>query len=88
MNVDKLQDIKEQLASVPVSPGVYLWKDAEGNVITSGGRVMALTARAPTIEEAARRAKEAAATVDFDGKYYRRDIADDVLRFAAEQEGK
>ena len=63
-------------------------RDAEGNVITSGGRVMALTAMAPTIEEAARHAKEAAATVDFDGKYYRRDIADDVLRFAAEQEGK
>lgn len=34
--MDKLQDIKEQLASVPVSPGVYLWKDAEGNVIYVG----------------------------------------------------
>lgn len=32
----KLDDIKAQLASVPTLPGVYLWKDAEGNVIYVG----------------------------------------------------
>lgn len=31
-----LETIKEQLASVPASPGVYLWKDAEGKVIYVG----------------------------------------------------
>ncbi len=52
--------------------------DAEGNTVTSGGRVIALTAMADTIEEAASRAKAAAETVTFDGRYYRRDIADDL----------
>lgn len=32
----KLEEIKEQLASVPTEPGVYLWKDAEGAVIYVG----------------------------------------------------
>ena len=31
-----LQEIKEQLNSVPPEPGVYLWKDAEGQVIYVG----------------------------------------------------
>lgn len=31
-----LQEIKEQLNSVPTEPGVYLWKDAEGTVIYVG----------------------------------------------------
>lgn len=34
--MDRLQNIKEQLASVPTLPGVYLWKDAEGSVIYVG----------------------------------------------------
>ena len=52
--------------------------DAEGNTVTSGGRVIALTAMADSIEEAASRAKAAAETVTFNGRYYRRDIADDI----------
>ncbi len=36
MDEDKLQRIKEQLASVPTEPGVYLWKDAHGTVIYVG----------------------------------------------------
>lgn len=31
-----LNEIKKQLAQVPTEPGVYLWKDAEGNVIYVG----------------------------------------------------
>lgn len=46
--------------------------------VTSGGRVMALTAMAETIGIAAERAKYAADTVGFEGKYFRRDIADDL----------
>ena len=30
MNAAKLQEIKNQLSSVPTEPGVYLWKNAEG----------------------------------------------------------
>lgn len=36
MNLTKLQDIKAQLASVPTEPGVYLWKNAQGEVIYVG----------------------------------------------------
>lgn len=36
MNAAKLQEIKNQLASVPTEPGVYLWKNAEGEVIYVG----------------------------------------------------
>ena len=34
--MDPLPTIKEQLASVPQSPGVYLWKDAQGRVLYVG----------------------------------------------------
>jgi excinuclease UvrABC nuclease subunit len=30
MNNEKLEQIKEQLASVPALPGCYLWKDKNG----------------------------------------------------------
>lgn len=33
---EKLQRIKDQLASVPTEPGVYLWKDKHGTVIYVG----------------------------------------------------
>ena len=36
MDQDKLQQIKEQLKSVPAEPGVYLWKDKSGTVIYVG----------------------------------------------------
>ncbi|MGI9190495.1 MAG: phosphoribosylamine--glycine ligase [Chitinophagaceae bacterium] len=46
----------------------------EDNLITSGGRVMALTAMAPTLQEALQRAKAKAEAIQFEGKYFRRDI--------------
>lgn len=36
MDAAKLQEIKTQLASVPTEPGVYLWKNAQGEVIYVG----------------------------------------------------
>ena len=36
MDQDKLEQIKEQLKSVPAEPGVYLWKDKSGTVIYVG----------------------------------------------------
>lgn len=55
-------------------------RNNNNEMVTSGGRVMALTAMAPTVEEAAEQAKYAAGQVKFDGKYFRRDIADDLTR--------
>ena len=48
--------------------------DGEGRLVTSGGRVLGVTATAPTLKEALADAYAAAETVDFDGKYLRHDI--------------
>ncbi len=46
----------------------------DGRLVTAGGRVLAVTAVAPTIEAAGARSREAAAAIEFAGKQYRRDI--------------
>lgn len=53
-------------------------RDADGRIITSGGRVLALTAFGPNIHTAAERAVEAARTVQFDGCHFRSDISKDL----------
>ncbi len=49
-------------------------RTTDGGLVTSGGRVLALTALAPTFAEAQYVGREAAARVQFDGAHYRRDI--------------
>jgi phosphoribosylamine--glycine ligase len=49
--------------------------DAHRGLITAGGRVLAVTATAPTIENALELARGTAAEVSFDGAQWRRDIA-------------
>lgn len=53
-----------------------------GHILTNGGRVLALTAQANSLENAVRRSQEAARTVQFDGKQYRKDIGLDLIRYA------
>jgi phosphoribosylamine--glycine ligase len=49
---------------------------AEGDrIVTAGGRVLGVTARAPSLEVARDRVYRAAALIDFSGKQFRRDIA-------------
>ncbi len=48
--------------------------DAEGNVVTNGGRVLGVTATGATLKEARAKAYEATAWVNFDNKYMRNDI--------------
>jgi len=50
-------------------------RDADGKLRVAGGRVLAVTATAATIAEAARRSRAAAEAVSFEGKQFRRDIA-------------
>ena len=50
-------------------------RDEQGNFVTSGGRVLGVTARAATIEEARRRVYEGMSKIHFDQMYYRKDIA-------------
>ena len=47
----------------------------DGRFVTSGGRVLGVTALAPSLEEAVRRAYSGLQEIQFDGIYYRRDIA-------------
>ncbi|MCS6832354.1 MAG: phosphoribosylamine--glycine ligase, partial [Flammeovirgaceae bacterium] len=53
--------------------------DKENNLVTNGGRVMALTAFGKNIEEALKKSNHAALQVHFDKKYYRKDIGLDLL---------
>ncbi len=53
-----------------------------GHILTNGGRVLALTAQANSLENAIRRSQNAARTVQFDGKQYRKDIGLDLIRYA------
>lgn len=55
-------------------------RDAEGDVVSSGGRVLAVTAYGDDIASAVENAREAAGKVKFDGCYYRRDIGKDLIR--------
>ncbi len=51
----------------------------EEQVLTNGGRVMALTARGSTVSEALAKSREAAEVVQFEDKYFRTDIGLDLL---------
>ena len=63
----------------PTEDGVYVFhagtaRDAEGRLVTAGGRVLAVSAVAPSVELAQSRSLEFAERVRFDGKQYRSDI--------------
>ena len=51
-----------------------------GKVLTSGGRVIAITAVADTIQSALELANVGAAQIEFEGKVFRKDIGMDLLR--------
>jgi phosphoribosylamine--glycine ligase len=65
-------------------PGVEVFHSgssrAGGEVLTAGGRVLGVTAAAPSLEEALRLAYEAMAKIKFEGMYYRRDIGHRALK--------
>lgn len=54
-------------------------RDDNGDIVTNGGRVLALTALADSIPEAAAKAIRGAETVKFSGKQFRRDISKDLV---------
>jgi phosphoribosylamine--glycine ligase/phosphoribosylformylglycinamidine cyclo-ligase len=59
----------------------------DGRCVTSGGRVIAATAAAPTLEEAVARAYAGVDGVEFKGKYNRRDIAHRAIGAAGRSDG-
>ncbi|MFD1824816.1 MULTISPECIES: phosphoribosylamine--glycine ligase [Mumia] len=50
-------------------------RDADGNLVTAGGRVLTVTARGDDLADARRRAYEAVDLIHIDGGFSRRDIA-------------
>jgi phosphoribosylamine--glycine ligase len=60
-------------------PGVTVYHagtaiDTNGQLVTAGGRVLDVTAVAPTFDEARRQAYAACDLIDFEGKTFRTDI--------------
>jgi phosphoribosylamine--glycine ligase len=63
----------------PVEDGVYVFhagtaRNADGELVTAGGRVLAVSAVAPSVELAQARSMEYVERVRFEGKQYRPDI--------------
>jgi phosphoribosylamine--glycine ligase len=54
--------------------------DAEGRLITAGGRVLGVTAKGDSLRQAAERAYAAVAQIHFDGMQFRRDIGHRALK--------
>jgi phosphoribosylamine--glycine ligase len=54
-----------------------------GDVVTNGGRVFAVTSFGKTIEEAVAKSFATAETISYDGKYYRSDIGYDLINWKA-----
>ena len=54
-------------------------KGQNGKLVTSGGRVLGVTAKAPTLKEALEKAYDAAEQIHFENMYYRRDIGKRAL---------
>ncbi|MEX0878207.1 MAG: phosphoribosylamine--glycine ligase [Thermoanaerobaculia bacterium] len=67
------------LAEAARMPGIELFHSGTARdgdrLVTNGGRVIVVTATAPSMTEAAVRAYEAADRIQFEGKHMRRDIA-------------
>ncbi|MBS1680933.1 MAG: phosphoribosylamine--glycine ligase [Bacteroidetes bacterium] len=51
----------------------------DGNSVTDGGRVLAVTGKGKNLEEAVKNSYEAVKEIRWDGAYYRKDIGKDVL---------
>ena len=55
-------------------------KEDNGDIVTSGGRVLGVTALGKTVADAKAKAYEAVDMIKFEGAYCRRDIADKAIR--------
>ena len=54
-------------------------RDAKGNVVTSGGRVLSVSSYGDSIADALANSYASIALIDFDGRYFRRDIGRDLM---------
>ncbi len=56
-------------------------KRVGNSIVTAGGRVLALTALSATMDESLAKSYKVANTVNFEGKYFRKDIGNDLIHF-------
>ncbi|KAF7307134.1 Phosphoribosylformylglycinamidine cyclo-ligase [Mycena indigotica] len=77
------------LTAVPTNAVVFHagTSSSEGQVLTAGGRVLAVSAHALTLQEALDIAYAAVDKISFEGKTYRRDIGHRALKPPTEQTG-
>ena len=54
--------------------------EQDGQLVTSGGRVLCVTALGEAVRHAQQRAYEAATSIQFDGKQYRHDIGHRAIK--------
>lgn len=69
---DSIKGLEDISPEINVYHGGTLYE--EGTYQTNGGRVLALTAQAPTKEEARKKVYEAIKKIEFEGMYYRSDL--------------
>lgn len=56
-------------------------KKGDGNILTEGGRVLAVTGKGDSLEKARKGAYEKVARIEWEGLYYRKDIGTDLLNY-------
>lgn len=73
-NFDKGYEIKncEQVSNTMIYHAGTLQK--ENTIVTNGGRVLALTSLSPQLSDAVKKSMQAAQTIMYEKKYYRKDI--------------
>ncbi|MGX8713943.1 MAG: phosphoribosylamine--glycine ligase [bacterium] len=59
-------------------------RDTEGHLLTNGGRVLCTTSLANSLPEALLKSYNRCLSITWDGKYYRRDIGQDLLKLMQE----
>jgi phosphoribosylamine--glycine ligase len=55
-------------------------KAKDGNIVTSGGRVFCVTSLSKNLDDAIEASREAIDNIDFENKYYRRDIGYEFIK--------
>lgn len=74
--LDQLNDAKAYHAGTKLD---------NGKVLTNGGRVIAVSALGNSMQDALGKAMENAGKIQFENKYYRKDIGQDLLKYYNEQ---
>jgi phosphoribosylamine--glycine ligase len=62
-------------------------RDEEGRTVTSGGRVLAVCSYGDNMDSALDKSYALAERIHFDGKYYRRDLGDDLRKYTKGSQG-